>query len=342
MSPKQSAVCLVFQNKKVLCVRPADKPDCWGLPGGHVESNERPDQAAARELREETGLLTEFCELVWQAPDNDFEVSVYTVNTTTGDLKAENGLVVEWRTPSDLWAKGARFPDFNRTLFERLETQFGLSAPWSFTGHFHSHLTLRCTPQKAEAAAKLVGGKLTVIDLQGPKRQAQDIMLTHHFVTGHRGLVDHRSILLELHEKVRQLQAKKFEVTRIKLELEHLDPKSPREQLTDLARCATYVEAHIKCELLAADLPEIAEELRPGWALSRNPLSIQGETITQFFNLRVYRRDDPLFLHSVEPQVAHQEIWLKRMGCKVLESKIETAIFDTDQHHDEWWAAPKS
>ncbi|WP_235736144.1 NUDIX domain-containing protein [Nocardioides alcanivorans] len=36
--------------------RPALDPDCWGLPGGHMEPGETAEFAARRELAEETGV----------------------------------------------------------------------------------------------------------------------------------------------------------------------------------------------------------------------------------------------------------------------------------------------
>ncbi|TIC86597.1 NUDIX domain-containing protein [Nocardioides sp. GY 10127] len=36
---------------------PRIDPDCWGLPGGHMEPGETPLEAAVRELEEETGLV---------------------------------------------------------------------------------------------------------------------------------------------------------------------------------------------------------------------------------------------------------------------------------------------
>lgn len=50
---------MVVQDGRVLLVKRAKPPlaGCWAFPGGSVEAGETPEQAALRELEEETGLL---------------------------------------------------------------------------------------------------------------------------------------------------------------------------------------------------------------------------------------------------------------------------------------------
>ena len=50
-----TAAAYIFHNNKLLLILHA-KLNLWLPPGGHLEPNETPDEAATREAREETGL----------------------------------------------------------------------------------------------------------------------------------------------------------------------------------------------------------------------------------------------------------------------------------------------
>ncbi|MCR9124524.1 MAG: NUDIX hydrolase [Rhodobacteraceae bacterium] len=59
--PKLGAIAIVLRDGDVLLARRGKMPDAglWGFPGGHVELGETALAAAARELREETGIVAE-------------------------------------------------------------------------------------------------------------------------------------------------------------------------------------------------------------------------------------------------------------------------------------------
>ena len=57
-TPKVAVGAVVFNDERVLLVRRGQPPseDLWAIPGGSVEIGETPQEAAEREILEETGI----------------------------------------------------------------------------------------------------------------------------------------------------------------------------------------------------------------------------------------------------------------------------------------------
>lgn len=66
MRPRVCAA--IIRNDEILMVRHRDgEREYWTLPGGGIEPSESPQEAAVREVKEETGLEARVCRFLFEA-----------------------------------------------------------------------------------------------------------------------------------------------------------------------------------------------------------------------------------------------------------------------------------
>jgi 8-oxo-dGTP diphosphatase len=108
--PALAADCVVFDpQERLLLIRRKNPPfqGRYALPGGFVEYGETTEQAAARELLEETGLVARALDLigVYSAPDRDprghcvsiaYLVRVEAFEPKAGDDATHAEFVADW------------------------------------------------------------------------------------------------------------------------------------------------------------------------------------------------------------------------------------------------------
>ena len=97
--PKVAVVMLVIHEGAVLLVKRGVEPKkgTWALPAGFVNAQEDPAEAAAREIREETGLAVENVRLLDVFPnpgDGTADILIaYGADVVGGDLQADDDAV---------------------------------------------------------------------------------------------------------------------------------------------------------------------------------------------------------------------------------------------------------
>lgn len=105
--PKVSAGAIVARDGMILMTRRALNPGrgLWALPAGFMEWDERVEDAARREVREETGLDVSLERLVgvYSYPEGGVVLVVYAASITGGTLqKDEESLELGYFAPGAL------------------------------------------------------------------------------------------------------------------------------------------------------------------------------------------------------------------------------------------------
>jgi ADP-ribose pyrophosphatase YjhB (NUDIX family) len=107
LAPCDGASIAVFKDRKVLLVKRGHAPfaGLWSLPGGKVEGDETPRQAACRELKEETGIEAEVegiidtVKVAAGGPGDTmaYRLTVFYGRPISGSLKAgSDSVAAEW------------------------------------------------------------------------------------------------------------------------------------------------------------------------------------------------------------------------------------------------------
>ncbi|UZJ58281.1 NUDIX domain-containing protein [Pseudomonas sp. KU26590] len=105
---KERATVICRRDNQILYVRKSKSR--WNLPGGKVEADESPAQAAARELREETGLILEDLAYVSRFEGGTVMHHVFEVSVTMIATPAPHNEIADcqWFTTEELGGQKVR------------------------------------------------------------------------------------------------------------------------------------------------------------------------------------------------------------------------------------------
>jgi len=115
------AVCVLIVDEKCcnfLSVSLKDDHLDLNLPGGKVEMNETFQEAAIREVKEETGLNVFSLNFLYKDIDTDYEVITYYTKEYQGFLNTQENHIVKWLPLYDL-TKSKKWPEYNSMIYNK-------------------------------------------------------------------------------------------------------------------------------------------------------------------------------------------------------------------------------
>lgn len=128
--PAAAACAVVARGREILLIQRSIQPclGSWALPGGFQDYGEEPEQAAVREVAEETGLVVSIRRLlaVFYATDDPrkrVNVVAYLAAPMSGELRAADDAAQACFFDLDALPDDIAFAN-NREIFRRLRADF--------------------------------------------------------------------------------------------------------------------------------------------------------------------------------------------------------------------------
>ena len=124
------ALAVALRGRKVLVTRRAGTshlPGLWEFPGGKIEERESAEEAAARELREETALVGDAREplavFVHSYPDRQVRIHAILFRDPAGEVRVDGARPWDWVPPENL--ASLSMPEANRAILRALAWRLG-------------------------------------------------------------------------------------------------------------------------------------------------------------------------------------------------------------------------
>jgi mutator protein MutT len=119
------ALALVVRGEKILVAKRqegAHLSGYWEFPGGKIRPDETPEEAAVREVREETGVVARAvarrAPIEWSYPERSVRLHPIDCTWLEGDGTPRQVAELRWVTFAEL--SSLRFPDANGALVTEL------------------------------------------------------------------------------------------------------------------------------------------------------------------------------------------------------------------------------